>query len=62
VGWVLEGGTEFDVELARGEVVGDGPVIVGVVGHPDEGDDVVVVEEVEDFDGDGEVVEELSDA
>ena len=48
--------------MAGGEVVGYGVVVVGVVGHPDEGDDVVVVEEVEDFDGDGEVVEELSDA
>ena len=62
MGWALEGGTEFDVELARGEVVGNGPVIVGVVGHPDEGDDVVVVEEVEYLDGDGDVVEQLTDA
>ena len=58
----LEGGAEFDVELASGEVVGDGPVVVGVVGHPDEGDDIVVVEEVEDLHGDGEVVEQLADA
>ena len=57
----LKCGVDFDVDLAGGEVVGDGVVDVGVVGYPDEGDYVVVVEEVEDFDTDGEVVENASD-
>ena len=46
--------------MAGGEVVGDGIVLVGVVGHPDEGDHVAIVEEVEDFDAEGEVVEEAA--
>ena len=57
----LKCGTEFDVELTGGEVVRHGIVEVGIVGHPDKGDDIVVVEEVEDFDADGKVAEKPAD-
>lgn len=47
--------------MAGGEVVWDGVVNIGVVGYPDKGDYVVVVEKVEDFDANGKVVENASD-
>ena len=53
---------EAGVELAAGEVVGDGVLLVGDVGHPEVGGDVVQPEDVEAVAAEPYVAQVLAEA